>query len=232
MTLALHIETVPGLDERAPSRPTSCRNGHPLVEEGVDYWVVESGHRKGQVRCRHCHVSHRPHVERPCAMCGSPFSGSKSRYCDECRNGSSQASRDGVATTRRQHTRACSRCGERKPMQEFLNLAVGKAVRGTQLYRDYCDSCTDEDDVVLPPDSPYEVARREIEHRFGIPAREWINDRDHPLHRLHFCRMLSINNAGAGKVKVRVDRNVFDTVRAFREAVAAGFRPVSHAAVA
>lgn len=223
----MELTIVSGGTAVPPLQPRVCRNGHELKVCGVDYWVVKAGRRKGQQRCLHCHRSHRPHRERPCKICGQPFSGSRSRYCEECRRGETLAARDGVAVARRNAGRVCVRCNVKKPLADFLIGGV-QTVQGTKQYRDVCDGCvTVDDDVDVPADSPYEIARREVERRFGVPSREWINDREHPLNVLHLCRMVSINNGGKGKVKVHLDHNVFDARRAYLAAVAAGFRPVS-----
>jgi len=65
-----------------------------------------------------------------------------------------------------------------------------------------CWACSGVPQPVIPrrrryrdTGSPYDVAQRQIEQMFGIPAEQWINVSGHSLNLLHYARMVSIANA-------------------------------------
>lgn len=197
-----------------------CRNGHRLTGP-QDYYRDRAGH----ARCIHCRRAHRPLRTRQCKKCGQFFSGSKSRYCDACRPAAPTAA---PATPGPRRTRVCRCCNTRQPLTEFLNHGIpGSAPQ----YRWACATCiatgkavADDPDPVNP-DSPYEVARRWIETRYGVPAREWMA-KNHPLNELHYVLMVALNNMGRGtaRVEARTD-GPFNALAVYRRVRDAGYTP-------
>ena len=157
---------------------------------------------------------------RPCRDCGTIFSGSRRPVCPECaekRDAQDQAA-ELAASHRPVRTRTCQDCGESRPLDEFLlsNLRTQADRKGTRQYADLCATCRSdvvvgEEDDEVDDQSPYAVARRQVEHIFGLPSAQWLNVRGHPLSLLHYSRMLAIHNARAkqqGQALLRPDRVV------------------------
>ena len=175
--------------------------------------LCAAGHvKKGPGLCKTCRASsrraHRPVKTRPCRDCGTIFSGSRRPICPDCaekRDAQDQAA-ELAASHRPIRTRTCHECGESRPLDEFLlsNLRTQADRKGTRQYADCCTACRSdvvvEDDEEIDDQSPYAVARRQVEHIFGLPSSQWLNVRGHPLSLLHYSRMLAIHNAQARRV--------------------------------
>jgi hypothetical protein len=104
-------------------------------------------------------------------------------------------------------TRVCSECGERKSLSPHFDLAPQRSPLTGARYSEWCADCRpDEDDPDYRPNSPFEVAKRQVETIFGIPATVWLNRREHPLHDLHYARMVGVHNLRAAP-KDRIELN-------------------------
>jgi hypothetical protein len=196
----------------------ACRRGHP-IHSAEDYWVDGDGRR----RCKECREGYRRLVERKCASkdCETIIKGTHKHYCEPCRERAKQPSKND------KRTRKCEACRRRKPLREFIVRGVGST------YRKTCDGCEQGGgpEGTANPNSPYELARKEIVEKYGVPSREWMNRRDHPLNQLHLHRMISINNSGKGTVKVRAETTgEFSLLSVYRKVKAAGFVPLKYQA--
>jgi hypothetical protein len=199
-----------------------CRHGHTLTS-AADYYYDSHGNR----RCLQCRHLERPLKPRACPCgCNTDLTGTRRNYCDA-------EVKVRQAKKGRQRRRLCVTCHRKKPIEEFRLREVASGVKGARTYRSSCHGCVesgqapDEDGEPLNPNCPYERAAREIEERYGLPRREWMNRSGNALNDLHYHRMVSINNSGAGAVRVRMDaEGHYNLLAIHRRVKAAGFVPV------
>lgn len=202
----------PAVESRLPAGMVArCRKGHALTPDNT--WRSKAGYD----RCRECRRAHKPLKTRQCKGCGQPFAGERGKYCTPCQ--SLRHMEDLERATKPVRTRTCTDCLEVKLLHYFERDVYAKDRRGVQQYSERCSECRsdrpdeegDEDELDAPADSPYERAKRQVERIFGVPAREWINVRHHPLADLHHLRMLAIQHAEARRTGRALTRPDIDT---------------------